>query len=119
MNVRTHTVDTVAVISLSGELDGRSTLDGDQVLGLIPRQGRALLDFSDVTYMNSRSLRIMLLVYRHAQASGSQVALVGLSDRLRSILQAVGFLRFFVVADDIATGVADLLAGSTEASATA
>jgi len=108
MKLRTRTVGTVAVISLSGELDGRSTLDGDQVLDLIPRQGRALLDFTDVSYLNSRSLRILLLVYRHAQASGSQVALVGLSERLRSVLLAVGFLSFFVVAADVATGVAPL-----------
>ena len=118
MKLRTRTVGTVAVISLSGELDGRSTLDGDQVLDLIPRQGRALLDLTDVTYLNSRSLRILLLVYRHAQASGSQVALVGLSERLRSVLLAVGFLSFFVVAADVATGVA-LLTNSSEASATA
>ncbi len=119
MNLRVYTVGTVTVISLCGELDGRSTLDGDQVLELIPPRGSALLDLRYVTYMNSRSLRILLLVYRHAQANGSQVALVGLSDRLRSVLQAVGFLQFFIVADTVAAGVATLLDGPPEASATA
>ena len=119
MKLRMHTVDTVTVISVSGELDGRSTLDGEQLLQLIPPRGRALLDFRYVTYMNSRSLRILLLVYRHAQANGSQVALVGLSGRLRSVLQAVGFLQFFIVADTVAAGVATLLDGPPEASATA
>ena len=38
-------------------------------------------------------------------AGGLTLAEIGLSDRLRSVLQAVGFLRFFVVADDVAAGV--------------
>jgi hypothetical protein len=47
----------------------------------------------------------MLAIYRQAQAMDGKVCVVGLSGELHLALSATGFLRFFIVADDIDHGI--------------
>jgi anti-sigma B factor antagonist len=109
MEIRKRTVDAVAVISLSGDLDSRSApAVQDKMTALLPANSRVLLDFTGVPYVSSAGLRTMLLVYRQAQCVDSTVALVGLSAELKSVLAATGFLDFFVVADNVQAGISAL-----------
>ena len=68
-----------------------------------------IVDLTAVPYMSSAGLRTMLLLYRQAQCSDATVALVGLSDNLRSMMQATGFLDFFVVAPTAAEAIDSLV----------
>ena len=106
MNVVSQTVASVMVIGLQGDLDSRSAAAAqEQILALLPAGERVLIDLSGVPYVSSAGLRIMLLIYRQAQCIDSSVALVGLSDELRSVMSATGFLGFFTVADGLAAGL--------------
>jgi anti-sigma B factor antagonist len=78
---------------------------------VVPGQAPVLLDLSEVGYISSAGLRILLLAYRRAEQTGTPIALVGVSETLRDVLAATGFLRFFQVADSISDGVAALDGG--------
>ncbi|HEX6358130.1 STAS domain-containing protein [Actinophytocola sp.] len=71
-----------------------------------PSTTRIVVDFSGVSSVSSASLRAMLLIYRQAQAIGCAVAVVGLSPEVHNVLEATGFLHFFVVAETVTDGVA-------------
>src|SRR3982751_3317532 len=101
MDISKRTIDSVTVCSLAGSLDSRSA-------PALPEDGRVLLDLTEVTFVSSAGLRTMLLIYRQAQCVDTTVALVGLSDQLREVLSATGFLGFFVVADSVDHGLAEL-----------
>ncbi|MCU7729564.1 anti-sigma factor antagonist [Actinoplanes sp. KI2] len=106
MDIQRHVVDSIMVISLAGDLDGRfAATVQEEVLRSLPRDERILLDLTSVPFVSSAGLRTMLLIYRQAQVVNSSVALVGLSAELSSVLSATGFLGFFVVADTVAEGV--------------
>jgi anti-sigma B factor antagonist len=49
--------------------------------------------------MSSAGLRVLLLVYRMAQRTGTSIALTQLPVDVREIMAATGFLDFFSVLD--------------------
>ena len=109
MNVTSTTTDGVTVVTLVGELDGKTAgATQERVLPLIPSDGRLLLDMTGVPYMSSAGLRMLLLLYRQAQGKRSRVALVGLSDEIRDTMSATGFLDYFVTAGNLNEGVVAL-----------
>jgi anti-sigma B factor antagonist len=106
LTVRKSVLDSVAVITLSGDLDAHSaTVVHADVMTIMPAHSEVLLDLSDVTHVTSAGLRTLLLLYRQGQCLDSAIALVGLSPDLRGVLSASGFLDFFRVVDSVADGV--------------
>jgi len=119
MEVHKRVAKGVTICSLSGELDARTAQQvQDEILMSMPKGVRILLNFADVTFVSSAGLRTMLLIYRQAQRVQGSVALVGLSEELKSVLSATGFLGFFVVAGTVEEGLAALRATAPERSGT-
>jgi anti-sigma B factor antagonist len=109
MNVNVQTRDGYTLIEASGDVDGATapTLQ-EAVLAAAEPGCRLLLDMTQVTYMSSAGLRVMLLLHRQVSSGKGRVILVGLSDDLKDTMSATGFLKFFMLADDVAGGVAAL-----------
>jgi anti-sigma B factor antagonist len=107
MEIRSQSADDAIVVVLEGELDGKTAPAAQQqIVALIPDQGRIVLDMHQVGYMSSAGLRMMLLLYRQALAKGTKIALAGLSEDIRDTMSATGFLDFFVVSDTVDEGLA-------------
>lgn len=106
MQVTKHNVGDVVVVAASGEIDGKTAPVAQQeIVPLIPEDGKIVLDMGGIDYMSSAGLRMLLLLYRQAQSMRSKIALVGLSESIRDTMDATGFLGFFVVADTVEAGV--------------
>lgn len=109
MEIGSREVNDVRVVTLTGDLDGRTAPGAqDELLPLLVPDGSVLLDLSGVEYMSSAGLRMMLLVYRHAQSAACRIALVGLSEDIQDTMSATGFLDYFLLSDDVDAGVAAL-----------
>jgi anti-sigma B factor antagonist len=109
MDISIKIVDSVTVIGLDGSLDSRSAPTvQESILGSLPEDGQVLLDLGGLSFVSSAGLRTMLLVYRQAQCVNTTVALVGLSEQLRDVLSATGFLGFFLVSDSVEGALAGL-----------
>jgi anti-sigma B factor antagonist len=109
MEIVRSSIGEIDVLTVSGDIDGSaaSALQ-EQVLAAAKPNCKMLLDLGGVTFMSSAGLRVMLLLHRQISSSHGQVILVGLSEDLRSTMQATGFLKFFSLADTIDNGVASL-----------
>lgn len=106
MDVTQNVVEGTTVVTLTGELDGKTAPIAQQrIVPLIPHGGRILLDISGVSYMSSAGLRMMLLLYRQALSQDSRIALVGLSEEIEDTMSATGFLDFFVVGESLDSGL--------------
>lgn len=98
MEISLQTSGPVAVAVLTGGLDSASAASMQDLLSqLINHHERILIDFTDVRCVSNAGLRTLLVLYRMAQGVGHSVGLVGLSDDLRNIVWATGFLDFFTV----------------------
>jgi anti-sigma B factor antagonist len=98
MGIDSEKQGEVTVLALDGSIDGSTAPQIQKELReLLPDDGAVLLDMSRVSYMSSAGLRVLLLVYRDTQDSGSRVALASLSPDVRDVMAATGFLDFFSV----------------------
>jgi anti-anti-sigma factor len=107
VNIKRRTIDNVTVVALSGALDGPAAVAArEKINKLLPQHEHLVVDLSETTCVSSASVRTMLLIYRQAQALGHTVAVVGLTPEVHNVLEATGFLDFFVVADTVKACVA-------------
>lgn len=109
MEIVQSSVGDVDILTVSGDIDG-STAPAmqEQVLATAKPNSKMLLDMSGVQFMSSAGLRVMLLLYRQISGNGGKVILVGMSEDLRSTMQATGFLKYFTLAETLDDGMTGL-----------
>jgi len=109
MELSTYRRGPVTVVALDGELDSSTgPATREKLVELVAEGGHVLLDLSRVSYMSSAGLRVMLLMYRQANETGTTLALTGIPDDVRGVMSATGFLHFFTVVADLDEGLAVL-----------
>jgi anti-sigma B factor antagonist len=101
----------VTLISVQGELDSSTAAQLQAyVLPAIVPNCRMLLDVSQVGFMSSSGLRVMLLFYRQAKEAGGTLILVGVSAEIQDAMDATGFLKHFTLANTVEEGLEVLAA---------
>ena len=58
-----------------------------------------VVDCTELNYISSSGLRILLNIYKHARSNGHVVFLKGLSEDVREVLSLGGFLQLFLTED--------------------
>jgi anti-sigma B factor antagonist len=95
MNLNTKIEGLVTVISIEGDVDGKTAPTAqEQITALIKDGCKLALNMKGVTYMSSAGLRMLLSMRRSVPASG-QIVLVGLPEQVRDTMSITGFLDFF------------------------
>jgi len=101
MNLNTRTENDITVISISGDVDGKSAPTAqEQILPLLKDGCKVTFDMSGVTYMSSAGLRMLLSMRRQVPANG-KIVLVGLPEQVQDTMSITGFLDFFETADTL------------------
>jgi anti-sigma B factor antagonist len=108
MDVQVKSYGDATVVAAIGDVDGSTAPQlQEQVLAVAQPGCRLLLDMSQVSYMSSAGLRVMLLLHRQVSGKG-KVVIVGLNDDVKSTMSATGFLKFFTTAETLDEGQAAL-----------
>jgi anti-sigma B factor antagonist len=106
MEVQSEVRDGLVLVAIEGEIDGSTAPPlQDQILPLITSNCRMLIDMSQVSFMSSAGLRIMLLISRQITQTKGEVVLVGLLPEIHDAMDATGFLKHFKLADSFEAGV--------------
>ncbi|WP_129671908.1 STAS domain-containing protein [Candidatus Chloroploca sp. Khr17] len=109
MEITITTRNQLTLATLVGELDGKTAPTAQEhIVPLCQAGSRVLLDMSQVTYMSSAGLRLMLLLYRQATSTGTTLVLAGLAEDLQDTMSATGFLTYFTVYDTVEAAEAAL-----------
>lgn len=88
------------VIELSGEIDGRAQEALSSAYAEAPHEGRLLLDFSAVDYINSTGIALLVGLLARARAEHREVAAAGLSDHYREIFEITRIADFMTILTD-------------------
>lgn len=101
-DLETQAPASVTLITLVGDIDG-STAPGVQadILAAAAPDIKMILEMTQVSYMSSAGLRVLLAVYRQATAQNGQVVLVGLIEDIKDTMSVTGFLDFFTTTDTL------------------
>ncbi len=100
----------VCVVTAYGRIDAATAPDLEEQLSVRLAEGniRIAVDMSDVSYISSSGLKVLLAALRQARRQKGQLVLCGLQPKVASILEMIGFDQVFPIAQDLAAAT-DLL----------
>lgn len=102
-----ETVETVTVIKLIGNIDAKTTpAIQEEILSVAQPDSKVIFDMSQVAYMSSTGLRMLLLLYRTANFNSENLIMVGLTEEIRDMMSITGFLNFFTTRDTVDSALA-------------
>lgn len=106
MDVRIKTIEQVTVVEIAGDIDGRTAPEvREQVSAQVQPGVKMILDMSQVDYMSSAGLRMLLATYRQIKSNDGHIVLAGLSEEITDTMSMTGFLRFFTTFETVEAGL--------------
>ena len=93
---------SATIVALSGRMDASSSPAAEVVLSRLIGSGerRIVVDMSDLDYISSAGLRVMLASLKRLREDGGQLLLAGLKPEIRNIFEIAGFQRIFHIYPD-------------------
>lgn len=99
MEIRLNEQDGRLIIAIIGDLDNVASSQAER--SLAPAFEREdcdiLIDCTDLNYISSSGLRILLNLYKHTRANGHQAILKGMNEEVKEVFDLSGFLQLFTV----------------------
>ena len=93
---RLNLKDDIAIVSISGKLNNANThLFNSWVNQAINKTGKVILDFSDLQYICSSNLGILVSANKRAESKGGQIVLSGMGTRVKNLMDIIGFSKIF------------------------
>ena len=85
------------IATLKGEMDTAAALEAEEVLKPIYNSNgkEVIIDCTDVEYIASSGLRILLSILKGAKASGSKVVMRSVNDDIKNVFKLTGFINLF------------------------
>jgi anti-sigma B factor antagonist len=109
MEISIKTVGQVTVVEVIGDIDGKTATEvQEQVSAQVQPGVKMILDMTQVGYMSSAGLRVLLATYRQVSSSDGRIVLAGLSEEIEDTMSMTGFLRFFTTSETVEAGLAVL-----------
>ena len=102
MVIRIEAAADETTVWLSGELDHHAARQLRQQVDLAVernRPQRLRLDFSDVSFMDSSGIGLIMGRYRLMQLEGGSLSVTGASERLRQVMRMAGLDKLGILQD--------------------
>ncbi|MBR6839877.1 MAG: STAS domain-containing protein [Oscillospiraceae bacterium] len=89
MNTKIEEIDGKFVATLEGEMDTAAALEAEEVLKpLYTSNGKdVIIDCTNLEYIASSGLRILLGILKGAKTSGSKVVMKGVNDDIKNVFK--------------------------------
>lgn len=97
MTTRIEEIDGKLVATLIGELDTAAASETEKALQpLLDSKGKDIvIDCTELEYIASSGLRLLLGILKQAQEVGSRVVLKNVNDVVKDVLDLTGFVSIF------------------------
>jgi anti-anti-sigma factor len=98
----------VIIVKLSGRLDSSTAPPTEESFTHLLASGplHLAIDMSQLEYISSAGLRVLLVVAKKLQQAKGKIVLFGLVHNVREVFQISGFDRIFTIQPDVAAAVA-------------
>lgn len=98
MQITIKTEESRTIVDVKGDLDGHTAPIFEQkVLPLCQAECKLVLDLTEMSYLSSAGLRVLMALHRQVVSLNGEMVLVGLSPEITDMLSETGFLSYFVV----------------------
>jgi anti-anti-sigma factor len=108
MNITEKKVNTTLVLGLSGRLDATTTPEVDKLVTERMKSGEnnLLFDLTELQYISSAGLRLLVVALKQTSASKGSMALCGLREPVKMVFDVSGFTSFFKIAASVEDALA-------------
>ncbi|MBR6885291.1 MAG: STAS domain-containing protein [Prevotella sp.] len=98
MNITINEQEGKLVAVLEGDLDNVASTQAERNLAPVfdCTDKDVMIDCTDLNYISSSGLRILLNIYKHTRTNGHNAILKGLKDDVKEVFQISGFLQLFI-----------------------
>jgi anti-sigma B factor antagonist len=102
LDVRTELRDGVVVYRIAGRLDALTSTNLESAVGSAFSGGnpRVIFDMSEVTFVSSAGLRVILKRAKQAVAAKGSLALFGLQSAVNEVFEISGLHKFIPITSD-------------------
>lgn len=89
--------DGIVELNISGRLDAVSAVEADKDFSSVIDAGheRLLVNLTNLDYISSAGLRVLLVVAKRIQQNGGKVVLCSLSANVKEVFEISGFSSIF------------------------
>jgi anti-anti-sigma factor len=98
-SVTSNSLNDVSVIAVTGRIDANSSADLESFVIQIINAGtyRLVLDLSNISFISSSGLRVILTLAKNVEPRGGFVRLCGLRPLIQEIFDISGFSQVFTI----------------------
>ena len=99
MKTTIQEIENKIVATLVGELDTTAAIEVEEALKpLLDTHGRDIvIDCTDLEYIASSGLRILISILKGAKANGSKVIIKNMNDDIKNVFRLTGFINLFEI----------------------
>lgn len=99
INITINEQEGLLSVALSGDLDNAASTQAERSLAPVFDRSDCdvLIDCSELNYISSSGLRILLNIYKHTRAFGHTSTLKGMNEDVEEVFSLSGFLQLFKV----------------------
>lgn len=90
------------MLAVDGDIDSKTAPEFEKGVRLLTEStSHIILDLTNVEFMSSAGLRVLLMVYRNIKTANGRVVLAGVSEEIRDVMSSTGFISFFSITDKV------------------
>jgi len=99
MNATIKELENRFLVTLEGEMDTAAAADAEKTLQpLYTTNGKDVeIDCSNLEYIASSGLRILISILKGAKSGGSRVVINGMNDDIKTVFKLTGFINLFEI----------------------
>lgn len=92
MEISTRTSDDTSIVAIAGSLDSTTAPEAQKALDAVLASAKKVaLDFSQLDYISSAGLRVLLGAAKKLRGSGGTLRMFGLNQSVREVFEISGF----------------------------
>jgi anti-anti-sigma factor len=100
MEISTRTKNDIHIVAISGSLDSTTSPEAQKELDAVLASAKTVaLDFSELDYISSAGLRVLLGAAKKLKASGGTLRMFGLNQSVREVFEISGFSTILAVCE--------------------
>ena len=99
MNITITKESDISILSITGSLDTNTSKGAEDQMNKLIEEGRIklLIDLSNLDYISSSGLRILLSTSKKLKSIGGQMRISGLNETVNEVFEISGFTMIFNV----------------------
>ncbi|HEX6573768.1 MAG TPA: STAS domain-containing protein [Gemmatimonadaceae bacterium] len=98
MEISTRTSNDIHIVAITGSLDSTTAPEAQKALdGVLAGAKKVALDFSQLDYISSAGLRVLLGAAKQIRSKGGALRMFGLNQSVREVFDISGFSSILAV----------------------